>query len=386
MFLIPILTKADSFTESFDSLDIGDLYGQNSDWIPNEAGKMYIIGNTLGYYNSFPYSLRWNQRTNQEMNNDLDANENITEGSFKFYTMFDDIFGTSSSGYLYLHSYDHANNECFWAYMVQGGSTFWERGFEWITYFGNPEEYYYFSSTTFSNKIWYPMEVQWDIDPSSTSQNRVRWKFNEGQWTDWRLFTSTYCYGINRLRFESYDGSVYPMYFDSFVGNNEISGWCGSGENCIFCGSQELCENNNCFWIIGAFEEYGFSSQCVEKEPITWEQASSTRNATSFYSEHSQYSTPTELYLGLTGVSGGVIDLLSSWLSTWTDFFDLSEAKVKGIEIGLSVPKMRGYLLMFNAIFGDLPIAEILFIYLIIIFAIVILKIIRYIKQLLPFQ
>jgi hypothetical protein len=230
---------------------------------------------------------------------------------------------------------------------------------------------------------WLSLEIEWY---NATSSLKVRYKPETGVWTDWR--TASCSNNVKRLNIEDGDVNMsteYYIFFDSFSQGTGY-GLCGANLDCVFCGNQTDCENNNCLWITD-WTNTGYFTNCVPKvEPIISEVASSTINATTFYNDFCNYSAPTSLYLGLTNLTGGFISYLSSWLSNFSNFFDLTQAQEKGTILGQAIPKARGYLDNFNSIFGDIPIGEIFILYLTIYIAIIIFRIARHIKGLLPFQ
>jgi hypothetical protein len=247
-------------------------------------------------------------------------------------------------------------------------------------------DWYWFQSVSVPT-IWNKITFQWNTSgATSTRQFRIGW--NDVYWTDWKPVQDYNCTGIKKIQIDDATfvlSTAYTMWWDSFSMGSAY-GICGTSLDCVFCYNQTDCENNGCFWIIGDWASYDFTSQCVPTQPYIEEIASNTFNATSFHNANCKYATATSLYTGLTGATGGLLGYVSSWLAHFENLFDLAQAREKGVQFGEAIPKARGYLEMFNGLFGYFPIGEVLLIYLVILIAIIIFRIVRHIKSLLPFQ
>lgn len=102
-----------------------------------------------------------------------------------------------------------------------------------------------------------------------------------------------------------------------------------------------------------------------------------------FYSENSSYPTSTPLYNILTGTFGSALIYINNFLDVF-DYFKLNKDEA-GILFGNSIRSGRSYLGNINAFFSDFPITQLLFLYLICLMIILVFRIIKFIRVLLPF-
>jgi hypothetical protein len=378
LFIIPLSLNASTWTDDFDDYDLGD-FKNNGVWEVFATDSIYVINN---FWKSYPQSLDFHLgNINRSFYKDLDSS--VYSGDFKFYFK---VESATTSGTVWVTPLNILNNEIVNISIQQ------------TSYYGGDRVEIFirdsFGAISFATPTiptnWISFETEWKCVSGTTTDSNIRYKYNDGYWTDWRPMGNCWEYGVKRLRVQDYpsvpeSGDNMLIYFDSF---SQLTGYgiCGTDLDCVFCTSQSVCENNGCFWIIGDWADYGFGSQCVPTQPYIEEIASSTFNATSFYASNSQYSTPTGLYTSLTNVSGGILGYLSSWLEHFQNLFDLTQAREKGIEAGEAIPRARGYLDLFNDLFSNFPVSEIIILYLILMVAIIIFRIVRHIKGLLPFQ
>lgn len=228
-----------------------------------------------------------------------------------------------------------------------------------------------------ASTTWHAIEVEWN-----TSENKVRYALDFAPFTGWvappytiTATTSGYFRELNR------NGSVHcgDIYVDTIEQNISVFSQCGRGTYCMFCNNQTDCEANNCQWILLDYPYLG-AGYCLQSEaPISYETSTYFSN---YYTEHSEFSTPTELVSRLASSSAPFLIALSSWLENFSDRFDLAIAQEYGERVGNAFSTARGYADTFNDLFNDLPVSEVLIIYLTVILAIVIFRVVRQIKKL----
>jgi len=102
-----------------------------------------------------------------------------------------------------------------------------------------------------------------------------------------------------------------------------------------------------------------------------------------FYAENSDYTTSTALFNTLTGTFGSALNYIDNFLDIF-DYFEMNKDQA-GVMFGTSIRNGRSYLQNINAFFNDFPITEILSLYLLSLMIIVIFRIIKFIRILLPF-
>jgi len=207
----------------------------------------------------------------------------------------------------------------------------------------------------------------------------ARCKIDSGAWQEWTpafesLNPTTSDWEANGFAFTA----ITDYGLVDFIAYGSALEECGSGDNCILCDTQGECLSKGCDWIALPFGE-GYCSEAIS--PIETE--TSTYDWTTYYSENSDFATPTALFGKLATMTQPFLAILSSWLSGFSDKFDMAEAQIKGGEYGLAIPTARGYLEFFNGFFSDFPIGEALIIYLVVLIGIIIFRIIRQIKKLL---
>lgn len=370
---LPIIVKASvfDFTDNFDSYDLGDFYN-NDNWTISATGTLYII-NANPSPKSFPNLLSFSTTSsNKERAMDKVISGYQPTGVFSFYNKS----WYSGDGAYQLIGFDEYNNGCFYligSYCTIGAYNYfcW-----WLDTFG------YIASSSLPTS-WEKFSIEWN---ETGGLHQIRYKKNEENWSDWHNYGS--CIGIKRINITD-SSIIYSQtaryFFDSFLSGTAY-GICGTNLDCIFCTNQTACENNGCFWIEGNYLEYGFLTQCVPTEIPIQEELEEAFEPLNYYASNSEYGTPTGVYISLTNITYGLFSYVSSWISHFSNLFDLTEATQKGIEYGQSIPKIRGYLMLFNNIFGNIPIAEVFIFYLIVLIGIIIFRIVRHIKSLLPFQ
>jgi len=98
-----------------------------------------------------------------------------------------------------------------------------------------------------------------------------------------------------------------------------------------------------------------------------------------FYNEFSNYATPTSLYINLTNTIKPIILMIGENLTFFTSKFNQDTAKETGQRVGLAILNVRSYANNLNSFFGDLPVSEVLFFYLVIL---IVVAVFRFIKNL----
>lgn len=375
LFLIPLTIRAtDSFTDDFDSYTLGDFYS-NGIWNVGATETIYIINNSPTPQ-SYPQELLF-YKTATAKNRSLENILTVANSSSTLQIYYNMPYSFDALGKsLEYRFFNSDNTECFRFYFYPVSAT------SNLTISAVDNDGSYLINTNNIPTDWRSFKIEWY---NATSSLKVRYQDNFNNWSDWH---SAWCANnIKRINFA--DGNIddskyYEIVFDSFLQDNAY-GLCGIDNDCVFCNNKTDCENNNCFWIED-WTNTGYFTNCVPKQPLIEEQASTTWNATSFYTANCNYSSSTGLYLSLTNLTSGFFSYLSSWLSHFSNLFDLTQAQQKGMEFGQSIPKARGYISLFDNLLGNIPFGEIFIIYLTVFIAIIIFRIVRHIKGLLPFQ
>lgn len=120
-------------------------------------------------------------------------------------------------------------------------------------------------------------------------------------------------------------------------------GECGEGFDCQFCNTSSTCATANCYW---------FDNFCWLGEPpevTSW---------FDYYSEYGDYPTSSAFVNQMASTTAIVFGSIGSFLAGFVEAFDTSEALAQGSNFGSAIPKMRGYLAIFNNFFGELPVAQ----------------------------
>lgn len=223
-----------------------------------------------------------------------------------------------------------------------------------------------------SKDEWSAIDICW-----SATEDVVKYRLNFENWLEFDL--------------NNWSGTVDTFYWLTPVGGlkgniylDSITtlGVCASGDNCIFCSTQSDCEIVGCYWLEMPFPSV---SACIPSSALIEIATGSHFDFPDYYATNSLYATPTFFISRLSVATQPFLSIISSWLENFSDYFDLIQAQEKGQEMGFAVPQARGYLVFFNSLFADLPLSEILLVYLVVLVGIIIFRIIRQIKKLIAF-
>jgi hypothetical protein len=103
-----------------------------------------------------------------------------------------------------------------------------------------------------------------------------------------------------------------------------------------------------------------------------------TANPIDYHAQFCEYGTSTTpLFNTLTGAVGGVITSIGQSLADFAGKFSLTDAKNTGQMLADSVLTMREYVASLNAFFGDLPVGQILVLYLITFVLVILFRVIK---------
>jgi hypothetical protein len=108
----------------------------------------------------------------------------------------------------------------------------------------------------------------------------------------------------------------------------------------------------------------------------------SLTNPDEFYLANSNYTNSTALYSNITTAIFPVLSSANNWSSSFSERFDSDEAVNSGTLIGDGVSNVISYSNSLNGFFGNLPITQTLFIFIIINLALAVLSSIRFIVKL----
>jgi len=120
---------------------------------------------------------------------------------------------------------------------------------------------------------------------------------------------------------------------------------CGGELACQFCATQETCEAEGCNWNT-------LSETCwyaVPTLPSDW---------STYYDEHGGYDDPAEFVNELAETTGKTFAVISGLFEGFLTSFNSADALAKGSAMGYVIPKSRGYLKIFDGLFGHYPIGE----------------------------
>ena len=110
-----------------------------------------------------------------------------------------------------------------------------------------------------------------------------------------------------------------------------------------------------------------------------------TPSAQKIYEDYSNYDTPTPLFNIITGAIEPISQTIGDNLTFFSSRFNITNAKEAGEKAGDAVLIIRANAGIINSFFNDLPIAEILFLYLSALVAVIVFRLIRLLIKLIPF-
>jgi hypothetical protein len=103
------------------------------------------------------------------------------------------------------------------------------------------------------------------------------------------------------------------------------------------------------------------------------------------YEQYSSYATSTALFTGLTDTLKPLTALIGGNLTFFSSQFNQADAKDTGEKAGNAVLLVRSYANNMNSFFSDLPVSEILFLYLMALVGVVVFRLVRLLLKLIPF-
>lgn len=368
LLIFPNSARAYLFEDNFDSYDVGSLtdpsqgswsrsWSAGSDWFATtsqaQSGSISAVRNP-------PAGTYCLKKTGEAIDN---------TGYFSFW-IYVDNFATTTNYTRF--SLDVATDTCsgepypMSIFLRSPTST------EELSVFGSGDG----SSENYLENIgqdeWIFIEMSWNLVADT-----IKYRIDNGSWRQFALNDP-----VNEVDtfywFTPSSGLLGDIYLDTL----KTLGICGSGDNCVLCYSQSDCEMAGCYWVEMPFP---FVSNCIATlSPI--ETATGTQfDFDIYYATNSQFSTPTAFITGIAEATQPFLVILSSWLENFSDLFDLLEAQEKGQQLGSAIPQARGYLDFFNSLFSNLPLSEILLVYLVVLVGLIIFRIIRQIKKLIAF-
>jgi hypothetical protein len=405
--------------EDFENYNTGSLLGQG-DWV-NIAGDNWYV--TTDDALSGSKSIK-NYTSTEGSGYHKDGDE--TEiGRITFYSKQTDVSTWVNTALIEIKGYYETSLRTFieFSYYANG-----------IVKYQTSGSGGYQTIGTMEVDTWYPIETEWD---STTHLARVR--FNEGDWTDWK---SIY-WGIpSRFQFRNYPvASGTNKFWLDFISENlyvpecdfehcnlcdnwfdcqvvgccwyynpyltptnycgdcyeecsietcgscdnqedceavgcywtgEYCSWvvseCGGGLACQFCDNQEDCEAEGCYWS-SVTETCWYKASTL---PSSWED---------YYDLHGGYEEPAEFVNDLAETTGKTFDTISSLFEGFITSFSNSDALARGTSLGEVIPKSRGYLKIFDSLFGHIPIGELFVFILVFMLAIGLFRIARHLIQ-----
>ncbi|MBE3095478.1 MAG: hypothetical protein IMZ52_10645 [Actinobacteria bacterium] len=277
---------------------------------------------------------------------------------------------------------------------------------------------------------WQTLYFQWDSGISKMKAGignvSSNWVFTESVFTDINSLYFSDC-GFVHFYFDNItEQSNCSIYSDLYncqgnaccwftYGNASTSPYCGNcqqtdcgvgqaGFQCQPCGDQESCESvSGCYWFpminyppnegrckfgtrtcdvydkqfcenqseCEAVAGYWYSDYCwYVPRPnyfVNWD---------TYYAENGAYESSSAFTNNLASSTLGFLDNIGGLLFTFSQNFDLAEAKQQGSDLGSFVPMGIGYLSVFNELFGGYPIAQYFLFFIIFMVAIAVIKIV----------
>lgn len=200
-------------------------------------------------------------------------------------------------------------------------------------------------------------------------ENTSRMDFNFLGWSDYYQFNRI---ATTNLEYVYLKETGYRIYLDSlFIGGDLGIVPCGNNYQCSFCLTPEECENFRCYWNTTSIEEN--LGVCLEKNAIIQKNKFQT-----FYNNiQSRWSTPTSIIGFMASTTEPIFLTISSAIGGFTDKFNLDQGASTGLRLGSVVPTLRGYMMFLNYLFADLPISEMIILWICVMIGIGIIKMIK---------
>lgn len=246
--------------------------------------------------------------------------------------------------------------------------------------------------TTFNEwNNWVVFSVEWRLVGEFSE---YRYSFNGGNFTEWQKPQELLNVNRSMVEWHTRNQSGY-FYFDTFEATPENC----SIQTCNFCYTEYSCFLSGCNWnsetetceskpygTCGIENYLRFCDIQFECEALggywvadfCWEiEPPEITNWDIYYSEHSDFDTPTNLTTSLVNLTEPIMETAGGWLVSMESIFDTAEATQKGEQFGEAIPIARGYLATINEFFGGFPISEAFIFFLIITLAIGVFRIVR---------
>jgi len=169
----------------------------------------------------------------------------------------------------------------------------------------------------------------------------------------------------------------YPPPLDNYC--DVCEGECSYPYNCGLCATETTCEATGCFWTgdyCTQFEwecgpelacQFCLNQETCEAEDCNWNTLSQTcwyavptlpSSWSTYYDTHGGYDTPAEFVNELAQTTGEILAVVSGLFEGFLTSFNTADALAKGSAMGNVIPKGRGYLKVFDGLFGHYPIGE----------------------------
>jgi len=246
--------------------------------------------------------------------------------------------------------------------------------------------------TTFNEwNEWVVFSVEWKLVGDHTE---FRYSYNNGNFTEW--LNPEILLNVNKVKIEwNTKAQTGLFYFDTIEATPENC----SFQTCNFCYTEYSCFLSGCIWnsetetceskpygTCGIENYLRFCETQLECEALggywvadfCWEiEPPEITNWDIYYSEHSDFDTPTNLTTSLVNLTQPIMETAGGWLVSMENIFDTAEATQKGEQFGEAIPVARGYVSTINDFFGGFPISEAFIFFLIITLAIGVFRIVR---------
>ena len=294
----------------------------------------------------------------------------------------------------------------------------------------------YFVLGTYAGNTWFNLQAEWEIDEAETT-GVVRYQLDSEGWTDWVDTPNSGRFEPDALRFsyarwlnlkhwyiddieiagvcsadncsgceEWFECQVvgccwfyqpwYPPPLDNYC--DVCEGECSYPLNCGLCATETTCEATGCFWTgdyCTQFEwecggelacQFCATQETCEAEDCNWNELSGTcwyaaptlpSSWSTYYDTHGGYETPSEFVNQLAQTTGETLAVVSGLFEGFLTSFNTADALAKGSALGNVIPKGRGYLKVFDGLFGHYPIGETFVFILIFMLAVGLFRIVR---------
>lgn len=358
------------FQDNFDTYDLGKLDTQGG-WIKTSGvyPDVWWVVNDMKFqgvksaYSGFEIDVGVQKTGNT-----------IPQGKISFYFRYS---GKSETDYFVAGIFELGYSQ--FPISVRNGEFFYINGSGGVDLYGSVGEL-----------IWNYVEIEWD-----KSVRSIRFNVNNLGWTNWVYVSSpAYHFDIDTFFMVSFSQEIWVDRIQEFLPD-----YLCNFQNCNLCYNENECYLAGCNWnsetefceyksygVCGIEHYLGFCETQFECETFggywvadyCWEtQPPTITNWENYYSDNSDFETPTALITSLVNLTQPVMEIAGGWLVALESIFDKAEATQKGEQFGEAIPIARGYLVNINDFFGGFPVSEAFVFFLVITLAVGVFRIVK---------